>query len=264
MFIKAANVFLTSNYLTTPTEPPTRRYYIIEDIETSYYKSYGGGELSKAGTFLALLKELVDVLQRDFHGGPHQPRRGHGKYSRFIGDHEIASIQFFANACVIRKSKESPWPTKVKDVENAEALPELHKKPTEARQAPSKSEEQRNLYESYHAKRGAVHCSACHNLKYVKDMFPCAKVVLDAGAGNCMFTRALLKEGFDAKGTEFASTPLKRHCNDLVDSETVVQASLTEIPFPDGHFNLVILNFKQVFRFDLILVLFSVKGVSET
>ena len=89
---------------------PVDRYYVIEDIETSYYSEYGGGELDKPGTFMALLKDIVDVLQRDFHDGPNKPRRGTGKYSKFDGDHEILSIQFFTNACVIRKATDARWP----------------------------------------------------------------------------------------------------------------------------------------------------------
>merc|ERR1719487_1638730 len=50
-------------------------YYIIEDTETSYYESYGGSQLNKPETFISLLKDLVDVLHRDFHGGPNKPRR---------------------------------------------------------------------------------------------------------------------------------------------------------------------------------------------
>ncbi len=88
------------------------RYYVIEDIETSYYEIYGGGALLKSDTFVSLLKNLTDVLQRDYHGGPNKPRRGKGTYSIFQGDHEIHSIQFFTNACVLQKEKGASWPTK--------------------------------------------------------------------------------------------------------------------------------------------------------
>jgi len=72
----------------------TRRFYIIEDIETSYYENYGGGNINKPDTFVALLKDLVDVLQRDFHGGMNSPRRGTGTFSKFDGDHQILSVRF--------------------------------------------------------------------------------------------------------------------------------------------------------------------------
>ena len=88
-------------------------YYVIEDIETSYYNDYGGGELNKPGTFMALLKDLADVLQRDFHDGPNKPRRGTGTYSKFDGDDEIFSIQFYTNACIIRKAISAQWPKEV-------------------------------------------------------------------------------------------------------------------------------------------------------
>ena len=86
------------------------RYYIIEDIETSYYKIYGGGEVNKPEAFMTLLKDLIDVLQRDFHDGPRDPRRGTGTFSLFAGDHSIESLQFFTNACIIRKSHDAEWP----------------------------------------------------------------------------------------------------------------------------------------------------------
>ena len=88
----------------------SHRYYIIEDIETSYYESYGGGEVNKPETFMSLLKDLIDVLQRDFHNGPRDPRRGTGTFSRFDGDHSIESLQFFTNACIIRKSDDAQSP----------------------------------------------------------------------------------------------------------------------------------------------------------
>ena len=93
---------------------------MVEDIETSYYKEgYGGGDLKKPGTFVALAKDIADVLQRDYHRGPNKPRRGAGNFTRFPGDEEVLSIQFFTNACVIRKAKDakSPTPLAFKNVE---------------------------------------------------------------------------------------------------------------------------------------------------
>merc|ERR1712060_137475 len=57
-------------------------------------------------------------------------------------------------------------------------------------------------YDGYHKKRGGKHCSACtfSHIEKLRGFFPCTKgaPVLDAGAGNCAFTRKLLEAGFDA------------------------------------------------------------------
>ena len=96
-----------------------------------------------------------------------------------------------------------------------------------------------DLYDSYHSKRGLGVCSACKHVKTITGMFPCAKKIYDAGAGNCLFTRALIKEGLEVSGTEFATTPVKEFCKDLVDAGVIFQAGLTDIPFKNDHFDLV-------------------------
>ncbi|HUY36321.1 MAG TPA: class I SAM-dependent methyltransferase [Pirellulales bacterium] len=47
--------------------------YVIEDLETSYYASYGGGEPGKPGTTVNLLKALVDAVHAEYHARPATP-----------------------------------------------------------------------------------------------------------------------------------------------------------------------------------------------
>ena len=105
--------------------------------------------------------------------------------------------------------------------------------------APRSLANKNDLYESYHSKRGLGICSACKHVNIITGMFPCAKKIYDAGAGNCLFTRALIKKGFQVYGTEFATTPVKQFCKDLVDAGVIFQAGLTSIPFENDHFDLV-------------------------
>lgn len=88
--------------------------YVIEDLETQYSRGSflcygvdcGGGAVGKAGTAIELLKSTVDVMNRDYHGGPHPTRKqaiGRGRYSVFPGDERIASLSCFRNMCALGK-----------------------------------------------------------------------------------------------------------------------------------------------------------------
>ena len=94
-------------------------------------------------------------------------------------------------------------------------------------------------YNDYHANRGSQACEACRHLEVISSMFPCAETIYDAGAGNCRYTRKLMKRGYDVRGTEFAALPLEKFCKDLVDDGVVFQSSLTDIPFKEDFFDLV-------------------------
>ena len=86
-------------------------YYVIEDIETSYYKvkGYGGGPRGKKGTTIDALKDLVDVINRDFHNGPHKVRVGAGSRMSIFPESDTAlSVQIYKNAAIIQKSKTAP------------------------------------------------------------------------------------------------------------------------------------------------------------
>lgn len=96
-----------------------------------------------------------------------------------------------------------------------------------------------HVYDNYHAKRGSKACEACKHLDAVTSIFPCAKSIYDAGAGNCMFARELKQRGYDVRGTEFARLPLEKFCRDLVDDSIIFHSSLVSIPFRDDSFDLV-------------------------
>lgn len=98
---------------------------------------------------------------------------------------------------------------------------------------------QTKIYDAYHMNRGSDACSACGSLGTIAAMFPCARSVYDAGAGNCKFTRELVKKGYDVRGTEFASIPIKKFCQDLVSAGIVAQASLVDLPYKNNSFDLV-------------------------
>lgn len=99
--------------------------YIIEDLETQYYISgsksgygcygqdCGGGYVGKKGTTIAVLKQFIDVLNRDFHDGPNNfninQQNGHGTYSVVEGDQNVASLQCFRNMCALRKLQGSEF-----------------------------------------------------------------------------------------------------------------------------------------------------------
>ena len=59
------------------------------------------------GTTIALLKSVVDVLNRDFHDGPSvfnmKGEMGHGTYSVFPGDQDVRSINCYRNMCALMK-----------------------------------------------------------------------------------------------------------------------------------------------------------------
>jgi beta-1,4-mannosyl-glycoprotein beta-1,4-N-acetylglucosaminyltransferase len=43
-------------------------WFVMEDVETSYYPDYGGGPVGQAGTTMDVLKQLVDGLNVAYHG----------------------------------------------------------------------------------------------------------------------------------------------------------------------------------------------------
>jgi hypothetical protein len=79
--------------------------YAIEDIETSYYEQYGGGEVGKPGTTIDLMKGLIDVVNRDYIEGHYKaldrPRRNVGTHSIFKNDHKISSVRIFPTCAVL-------------------------------------------------------------------------------------------------------------------------------------------------------------------
>ena len=82
-----------------------RGIYAIEDIETSYYEQYGGGEVGKPGTTIDLMKQLIDVVNRDYIEGHYKalnrPRRNVGSHSVFANDHKISSVRVFPTCAVL-------------------------------------------------------------------------------------------------------------------------------------------------------------------
>ena len=92
--------------------------YIIEDLETQYYSGKGfgcyglecgGGHLGKRDTSIALLKSIIDVLNRDFHDGPSKYAStyqiGHGTFSVVPGDASVRSLSCYRNLCAIFKRR---------------------------------------------------------------------------------------------------------------------------------------------------------------
>ena len=92
--------------------------YVIEDLETQYYSGRGfgcyglecgGGKLGKPDTSIALLKSIIDVLNRDFHNGPNQYTSqfniGHGTFSVVPGDASVRSLSCYRNLCAIFKRR---------------------------------------------------------------------------------------------------------------------------------------------------------------
>lgn len=65
-------------------------YYVIEDLESSYYPSHGGGKVGASGTTLEMLKSFLDDLQQGYH---HEPLVSGGK---------ISEIYFYPNIVFIR------------------------------------------------------------------------------------------------------------------------------------------------------------------
>lgn len=92
--------------------------YVIEDLEGQYYSGTGfgcygldcgGGKVGKPGTSIALIKSIIDVLNRDFHNGPSKKSStfqiGHGSYSVVPGDASVRSLTCFRNLCAIFKRR---------------------------------------------------------------------------------------------------------------------------------------------------------------
>lgn len=86
--------------------------YIIEDIETSYYKEFGGGPIGTPNTFINLLKNLIDVINRDFTEGQYKSKeivkkRGERKrrdvvdFSIINNDDKIFSMEIFPNCAIL-------------------------------------------------------------------------------------------------------------------------------------------------------------------
>ena len=65
-----------------------------------------GGEIGKPGTLIALVKSLVDVVNRDYALPSSQratAKIDDGTYSVFEGDGDVASVQCFRNMCALRR-----------------------------------------------------------------------------------------------------------------------------------------------------------------
>lgn len=77
--------------------------YVIEDLETSYYPSgthgraYDGGPPGMAGTAVALVKDLVDDLNAQYHGRP------------ATWAHKIKEIHLYKNIVFIKKEGNPLW-----------------------------------------------------------------------------------------------------------------------------------------------------------
>ncbi|HEX2301388.1 MAG TPA: class I SAM-dependent methyltransferase [Pseudonocardiaceae bacterium] len=72
--------------------------YAIEDLQTSYWPSFGGNDLamSDPGTTMGLLKDLVDGLN-------HQELTGRSPRTPRATDRQISGIHFYHNLAVIEK-----------------------------------------------------------------------------------------------------------------------------------------------------------------
>lgn len=94
-----------------------RGIYVIEDIETSYLKQFGGGRMGKRGTTIDLMKRLIDVVNRDYIDGHYKalnrPRRGVGTYSVFANDHKISSVRVFPTCAVLYFGYDEHLPAKL-------------------------------------------------------------------------------------------------------------------------------------------------------
>lgn len=65
-------------------------YYVIEDLESSYYPSHGGGPAGSPGTTIEMLKSFLDDFQEAYH---HRP---------LISRRRISEIHFYPNVVFIR------------------------------------------------------------------------------------------------------------------------------------------------------------------
>ena len=74
--------------------------YVVEDIHTSYREKYGGGRAGKKGTFVALLKELVDAV--------HFKGNGKGEFPPLL---PLAELHVYPRICFLRRRRHDcrPW-----------------------------------------------------------------------------------------------------------------------------------------------------------
>ena len=63
--------------------------------------------------------------------------------------------------------------------------------------------------------------------------------VLDAGAGQCRVTRALLSASYEVKGVELSKGSLDEFCQDLIERKIVFQTGLDALPFLNSSFDVV-------------------------
>jgi hypothetical protein len=77
--------------------PCTRKIYVIEDLETSYWPQFKGG-YGREGTTIGMLKGLVDFV--NFRAVKHKRAE---KYREALSDRGIASIHFYPSICFIER-----------------------------------------------------------------------------------------------------------------------------------------------------------------
>jgi hypothetical protein len=83
--------------------------YVIEDLLTSYYRTYGGGPPASRGTTIEVIKSALDSLNKDF-AQDWIPEHADfivdtGKFSAFAGDQDLASVHCFRSMCALRKRR---------------------------------------------------------------------------------------------------------------------------------------------------------------
>jgi hypothetical protein len=69
--------------------------YVIEDLQTSYWKTFGGGINSK-NNFYNFVRELVDDMHHWYHGKP-------AKHHKISGD--LSAINIYDSIIVLNKNK---------------------------------------------------------------------------------------------------------------------------------------------------------------
>lgn len=79
--------------------------YVIEDLHTSYYKSFNGG-MCQDGTTIEFLKSLVDNLNKEGMATCGDPTKIHKSVQLTDYALWIDSIHFYLSICFIFKSKE--------------------------------------------------------------------------------------------------------------------------------------------------------------
>lgn len=91
-------------------------FYVIEDIETSYYPDYLGGKPGKEGTTIAALKRIIDLLQEPYHREPVDifaddppdasgtPRPLPAGWKSTTGDMPIRAMHVYRNICFLERS----------------------------------------------------------------------------------------------------------------------------------------------------------------